>query len=101
MVLRAALRCNSRVMLHLTPACCLQDADESCNVIHMTEFFYFRNHLCISFELLNVNLYEFIKNNNFSPLSLALSSEPPEESCWLPVCLQSPASASHSSDHAA
>ena len=53
-------------------ACCLQDADESCNVIHMTEFFYFRNHLCISFELLNVNLYEFIKNNNFSPLSLGL-----------------------------
>ena len=53
-------------------ACCLQDADESCNVIHMSESFYFRNHLCISFELLNVNLYEFIKNNNFSPLSLGL-----------------------------
>jgi hypothetical protein len=31
----------------------------------MYEYFYFRNHLCISFELLSINLYEFIKNNNF------------------------------------
>ncbi len=32
----------------------------------------FRNHLCITFELLSLNLYEFIKQNNFAGLSLGL-----------------------------
>lgn len=34
------------------------------------EHFYFRNHFCITFSLLSVNLYEYIKNNNFSGFSL-------------------------------
>jgi len=29
-----------------------KDKDGSHNVIHMLEYFYFRNHLCITFELL-------------------------------------------------
>lgn len=32
----------------------------------------FRSHLCISFELLAINLYDFIKHNNFCGLSLGL-----------------------------
>ena len=39
---------------------------------HLQEHFTFRNHLCISFELLSLNLYEFIKQNNFMGLSLGL-----------------------------
>lgn len=31
-----------------------------------------RSHLCITFELLSINLYEFIKQNNFAGLSLGL-----------------------------
>jgi dual specificity tyrosine-phosphorylation-regulated kinase 2/3/4 len=31
----------------------------------MNNYFYFRDHLCISFELLSMNLYEFLKMNNF------------------------------------
>jgi len=38
----------------------------------MYEYCYFRNHLCITFELLSINLYEFIKNNKFQGLSLGL-----------------------------
>jgi dual specificity tyrosine-phosphorylation-regulated kinase 2/3/4 len=49
-----------------------KDPDDSCNIVRMHEYFYFRNHLCISFELLSINLYEFIKNNNFQGLSLGL-----------------------------
>ncbi|XP_051807854.1 dual specificity tyrosine-phosphorylation-regulated kinase 4 isoform X4 [Acanthochromis polyacanthus] len=49
-----------------------KDKDNLHNVIHMKEYFYFRNHLCISFELLGVNLYELIKKNNFQGFSLAL-----------------------------
>lgn len=49
-----------------------KDADDSHNVIHIEEYFYFRNHLCISFELLSINLYELIKNGNFQGLSMSL-----------------------------
>uniref|UniRef100_A0A7S3G0C1 dual-specificity kinase n=1 Tax=Palpitomonas bilix TaxID=652834 RepID=A0A7S3G0C1_9EUKA len=48
------------------------DPNDESNVIRMKEYFYFRNHLCISFELLSINLYEFLKNNNFQGLSLGL-----------------------------
>ncbi len=29
-----------------------KDKDNQHNIIHMSEYFYFRNHLCISFELM-------------------------------------------------
>ncbi|XP_054282230.1 dual specificity tyrosine-phosphorylation-regulated kinase 4-like isoform X2 [Macrosteles quadrilineatus] len=57
-----------RILDHLRK----KDADSSHNVIHMLEYFYFRNHLCISFELMNLNLYELIKKNNYQGFSLSL-----------------------------
>nr|CCA30066.1 hypothetical protein NCLIV_069610 [Neospora caninum Liverpool]CEL71305.1 TPA: hypothetical protein BN1204_069610 [Neospora caninum Liverpool] len=51
------------------------DKDDKGNVIHMKEHFLFRNHLIITFELLNMNLYEFLKRNMFRGLSsLAIRS---------------------------
>lgn len=52
----------------------LRKKDKECNhnVIHMLDYFYFRNHLCISFELLSLNLYELIKKNNYQGFSLNL-----------------------------
>jgi dual specificity tyrosine-phosphorylation-regulated kinase 2/3/4 len=38
----------------------------------MVETFKFRNHLCIAFELLSINLYEFIKGNDFRGFTLSL-----------------------------
>jgi len=38
----------------------------------MLSSFYHRNHLCITFELLHINLYELIKANNFVGLKLTL-----------------------------
>merc|ERR1719281_1645031 len=49
-----------------------RDVENTSNVVHMADYFYFRNHLCITFELLSINLYEFIKNNNFRGVSLGL-----------------------------
>ncbi|CAJ0579871.1 unnamed protein product, partial [Mesorhabditis spiculigera] len=49
-----------------------QDNDGSHNIIHMLDFFNFRNHKCITFELLNINLYELIKKNKFQGFSLHL-----------------------------
>ncbi|CAO2606697.1 Dual specificity tyrosine-phosphorylation-regulated kinase 4 [Lemmus lemmus] len=49
-----------------------KDKDNSHNVVHMKDFFYFRNHLCITFELLGINLYELMKNNSFQGFSLSI-----------------------------
>ncbi|XP_007435736.2 dual specificity tyrosine-phosphorylation-regulated kinase 4, partial [Python bivittatus] len=49
-----------------------KDQDNTYNVVHMKEYFYFRNHFCISFELLGLNLYELIKKNNFQGFTLSL-----------------------------
>ena len=49
-----------------------QDKDNAYNIIHMYEHFNFRNHVCMTFELLSINLYELIKKNKFQGFSLAL-----------------------------
>jgi dual specificity tyrosine-phosphorylation-regulated kinase 2/3/4 len=41
-------------------------------MVNFTQSFYFRSHLCISTELLDMNLYEFIKSNSFRGFSLKL-----------------------------
>lgn len=41
-------------------------------MVHMREAVPFRNHLCISFELLSINLYDYIKANQFKGSSLRL-----------------------------
>ncbi|KAM3584810.1 serine/threonine protein kinase, CMGC, dual-specificity [Umbelopsis sp. WA50703] len=48
------------------------DSDDKHNNVRMTHHFYFRNHLCIAFECLSINLYEFIKSNDFKGFSLSL-----------------------------
>jgi dual specificity tyrosine-phosphorylation-regulated kinase 2/3/4 len=49
-----------------------QDPNKKHSVVHFTQSFYFRGHLCISTELLGMNLYEFIKAHNFKGFSLKL-----------------------------
>ena len=41
-------------------------------MVNFTHSFYFRGHLCISTELLDMNLYEFIKSNSFRGFSIKL-----------------------------
>jgi serine/threonine protein kinase len=50
----------------------LQDPEDRHNNVRMTHHFYFRNHLCIAFECLSLNLYEFIKSNEFKGFSIGL-----------------------------
>lgn len=50
-----------------------QDADGNFNIIHMLDHFSFRNHKCITFELMSINLYELIKKNKFNGFNLAVS----------------------------
>ncbi len=48
------------------------DPDDVFNIIRMKDYVVFRKHLVIGFELLSINLYEFIKNNNFQGISMGL-----------------------------
>ncbi|XP_032973759.1 dual specificity tyrosine-phosphorylation-regulated kinase 4 [Rhinolophus ferrumequinum] len=60
------------VELKILDALRRKDKDNTYNVVHMKDFFYFRNHLCITFELLGINLYELMKNNKFQGFSLSI-----------------------------
>ena len=42
------------------------------NVVHMEDYVVFRKHLCISFECLSMNLFEFLKINDFNGFDLNL-----------------------------
>nr|XP_035938025.1 dual specificity tyrosine-phosphorylation-regulated kinase 4 [Halichoerus grypus] len=60
------------VELKILEALRRKDKDNTHNVVHMKDFFYFRNHLCITFELLGINLYELMKNNSFQGFNLSV-----------------------------
>ena len=57
-----------KVLTHLRD----NDPRDETNSVRMLEHFSFRNHLCIVFELLSFNLYEFMKSNAFMGVSLSL-----------------------------
>ena len=48
------------------------DPDDKKNIVRITETFVFRKHLILCFEMLSMNLYEFIKMNNFQGVSEGL-----------------------------
>ncbi|KIN05716.1 hypothetical protein OIDMADRAFT_113554 [Oidiodendron maius Zn] len=48
------------------------DPQNKHSMVNFTQSFYFRGHLCISTELLDMNLYEFIKSNAFRGFSLKI-----------------------------
>jgi dual specificity tyrosine-phosphorylation-regulated kinase 2/3/4 len=49
-----------------------QDPENKYSMVSFTQSFYFRGHLCISTELLGMNLYEFIKIHDFKGFSIRL-----------------------------
>ena len=50
----------------------MEDSEGSANVVHMKNSFMFRNHACIVFELMSLNLYELIKKNRFQSFDTSL-----------------------------
>ena len=49
-----------------------KDLDDSKCLVKMLQCFEYRSHLCISFELLSINLYQFLKKTQFSGINLNL-----------------------------
>ncbi|CAG7724883.1 unnamed protein product, partial [Allacma fusca] len=50
----------------------LRKRDVENSIIRMFTSFYFRNHLCIVFELMSLNLYELIRRNHYQGFSFSL-----------------------------
>ena len=48
------------------------DPEGKRNIVRILEQFTFRKHLILVFEMLSINLYEFLKRNNFSGVSESL-----------------------------
>jgi len=46
------------------------DTEDKNHIVRSSDAFCFRNHLCVSFEILGSNLYEFSKSIRFQPMSL-------------------------------
>lgn len=57
-----------KILKHLREA----DSEDRYNVVHLRNYFVFRKHVCIAFELMSLNLYDFIKGNQFRGFSLGL-----------------------------
>ena len=45
-------------------------APETTGIIHMLDNFEFKNHVCIVFDLLGKNLYQYMQENQFQPLPI-------------------------------
>lgn len=48
------------------------DPHDRYHIVRMKDFFMYRGHLCLVFELLGLNLYDLIRRNKFRGLSLSL-----------------------------
>lgn len=48
------------------------DPEDKKNIVRIKEKFVFRKHLVLTFEILSINLYEFIKSNNYQGVSTNL-----------------------------
>ena len=57
-------------------------------VVKMLDYFVFRKHLCIVFELLSVNLYDVIKHNNFRGLPFMMVKSIVDQLTRQLVCLK-------------
>lgn len=48
------------------------DQNDKFNFIKLQSYFIFRNHVCLTFELLTINLYHYLRDTKFIGCSLAL-----------------------------
>ncbi len=51
----------------------MYDPSGDSSLVRMLDFFVYRDHLCIVFELLSVSIYDLLKENSFQGLSLNFS----------------------------
>jgi len=57
------------------------DKDHANHVIHMKDYFIFRNHLCITFEMMHTDLYTALKKDGFRGYTLPNVAEFAKSMC--------------------
>ncbi|XP_042148945.1 dual specificity tyrosine-phosphorylation-regulated kinase 1B isoform X1 [Ixodes scapularis] len=67
--------------------CCQVGKDK---IVKLKGHFMWRNHLCLVFELLSYNLYDLLRNTNFSGVSLNLTRKFAQQMCTALVFLSHP-----------
>lgn len=63
---------QGKVEIRVLAALKVKDPEDQYHAIKMLEYFIFRKHICLTFELLSMNIYELLKTNNFQGFSLSL-----------------------------
>jgi hypothetical protein len=69
---RKPFRIQAQTEIELLTAIKEHDVEDGHNIVRLEEHFMFRNHQCLVFELLSLNLYELLRNTQFSGVSLNL-----------------------------
>lgn len=63
---------QGEIELELLTRLAEEDIDSQFNLVHITDSFSFRGHLCFAFELLGLNLYEWLKAGKFKGVHLGI-----------------------------
>jgi len=67
---------------------CEYDADDKQNIVRMLDCFVFRKHVCIAFEMLAMNVFEFIKSRDFRGMSMSAISSVMQQVLKALTCLR-------------
>eukprot|EP00592_Proboscia_alata_P027441 CAMPEP_0194447590 /NCGR_PEP_ID=MMETSP0176-20130528/129091_1 /TAXON_ID=216777 /ORGANISM="Proboscia alata, Strain PI-D3" /LENGTH=751 /DNA_ID=CAMNT_0039274459 /DNA_START=399 /DNA_END=2655 /DNA_ORIENTATION=- len=63
---------QAKTEVELLANLCQKDPGDEHNIVRLHENFMFRNHQCLVFEMLSLNLYELLKSTHFNGVSLNL-----------------------------
>ena len=63
---------QAKVEIKILEHALMKDPWGKTNIIHLKHAFFFRGHPCLVFELLHQNLYEFLREFNFTGISMEL-----------------------------
>lgn len=73
-IIRNKKRFHYQAGIEVTILNCLREKDieDKVPVVKMKNYFLFRKHVCITFDLWGINLYEFMRSNKFQGIGLPL-----------------------------
>ena len=59
-----------KIVASLNKNCFMNNHQHNCHIINLQDYFFYREHLCMVFEMLNENLYQSLQHNHLQGISL-------------------------------
>ena len=59
-----------KIVASLNKNCFMNNHQYNCHIINLQDYFFYREHLCMVFEMLNENLYQSLQHNHLQGISL-------------------------------